>query len=234
MWKKRRIGQTNLEVTELGLGTATMGGSRIGVTQRRRRGDGARRLGRRGALCRYGAVLWCGRGRAPVSATRCATSRATNGCCRPRSAACCARANNRAGRPTGAWRRCPLKSSMLQLRRHHALGRGQLSALGLAKIDILFVHDIGVYQHGAETHAAHMKILKDSGYRALEELKRTGVVSAIGIGVNEKAVLIEALGSPIGTCFCLPDAIRCWSRRRWMICCRYAPRGGRRSWWAGR
>jgi D-threo-aldose 1-dehydrogenase len=65
--------------------------------------------------------------------------------------------------------------------------------LGLAKIDILFVHDIGAYQHGPETHAVHMRTLKDSGYRALEELKRTSVVSAIGIGVNESAVLVEAL-----------------------------------------
>jgi D-threo-aldose 1-dehydrogenase len=66
--------------------------------------------------------------------------------------------------------------------------------LGLAKIDILFVHDIGTYQHGVEGHAHHMRTLKESGYRALDELKRSGVVSAIGIGVNEKAVLIEALG----------------------------------------
>src|ERR1019366_10176486 len=65
--------------------------------------------------------------------------------------------------------------------------------LGLAKIDILFVHDIGTYQHGPETHAVHMRTLKDGGYRALDELKRAGVVSAIGIGVNERGVLIEAL-----------------------------------------
>src|ERR1700733_5091994 len=66
--------------------------------------------------------------------------------------------------------------------------------LGLAKIDILYVHDIGVYQHGPELNAQYLKQLRDSGYKALEELRRTGVVSAIGIGVNEKEVLIEALG----------------------------------------
>jgi D-threo-aldose 1-dehydrogenase len=65
--------------------------------------------------------------------------------------------------------------------------------LGLAKIDILYVHDIGVYQHGPELAAKHMKVLRESGYRALDELRRTGVVSAIGIGVNEKDVLIEAM-----------------------------------------
>ncbi len=66
--------------------------------------------------------------------------------------------------------------------------------LGLAKLDILFVHDIGVYQHGAEGNAPHMRALRDSGYRALQALKSDGTASAIGIGVNEKAVLIEALG----------------------------------------
>jgi len=36
-------------------------------------------------------------------------------------------------------------------------------------------------------------VLKDSGYRALDKLKAEGVVEAIGIGVNEREVLLEAL-----------------------------------------
>ena len=32
-WEKRRVGRTALQVTSLGLGTATMGGSRIPVTR---------------------------------------------------------------------------------------------------------------------------------------------------------------------------------------------------------
>ena len=32
-WETRRLGRTNLQVTTLGLGTATMGGSRIRITQ---------------------------------------------------------------------------------------------------------------------------------------------------------------------------------------------------------
>ena len=32
-WEKRRVGKTNLSVTSLGLGTATMGGSRIPVSR---------------------------------------------------------------------------------------------------------------------------------------------------------------------------------------------------------
>jgi D-threo-aldose 1-dehydrogenase len=65
--------------------------------------------------------------------------------------------------------------------------------LGLAKIDILFVHDIGVVTHGVEANAHHIKILRESGYKALEELKRTGVCSAFGLGVNEKEVIIDVM-----------------------------------------
>src|SRR5205823_9112253 len=67
-----------------------------------------------------------------------------------------------------------------------------LQRLGLARIDILFVHDIGAMQHGREKHPAIMRTLRDGGYRALEELRRGGVVRAIGIGVNEREVLLEA------------------------------------------
>ncbi len=31
--------------------------------------------------------------------------------------------------------------------------------LGLARIDILYVHDIGVYQHGEEENAKHFAVL---------------------------------------------------------------------------
>jgi len=101
--------------------------------------------------------------------------------------------------------------------------------LGLAKIDILFVHDIGVYQHGEQTNAAHMKVLRESGYRALEELRRTGAVSAIGLGVNEKEVLIEVLKFGDWDVFLLLDVTHCWSRHHWMTCCRCAASGARPS-----
>jgi aryl-alcohol dehydrogenase-like predicted oxidoreductase len=35
-WEKRRIGRTGLHVTSLGLGTATMGGSRISMANEAR------------------------------------------------------------------------------------------------------------------------------------------------------------------------------------------------------
>jgi D-threo-aldose 1-dehydrogenase len=68
-----------------------------------------------------------------------------------------------------------------------------LQRLGLARIDILYVHDIGVVQHGGEAHPGLMRTLRDSGYRALESLRNGGAVRAIGVGVNEREVLLEAM-----------------------------------------
>jgi D-threo-aldose 1-dehydrogenase len=65
--------------------------------------------------------------------------------------------------------------------------------LGLDRIDILYVHDIGAYQHGAALNDHYFAQLKTSGYRALDELRGSGTVSAIGLGVNEKEVLLDAL-----------------------------------------
>ena len=68
-----------------------------------------------------------------------------------------------------------------------------LQRLGLDRIDILLVHDIGEMQHGEE-NARHFADLANGGYRALEELRKSGAVKAIGIGVNENAACMAALG----------------------------------------
>ena len=67
-----------------------------------------------------------------------------------------------------------------------------LQRLGLARIDILYAHDIGAAQH-KEAHPEVMRIFRTGGYRALEELRRCGAVRAIGIGVNEREALLEAM-----------------------------------------
>lgn len=68
-----------------------------------------------------------------------------------------------------------------------------LQRLGLGKIDILLVHDIGTTTHGVDGNRKHWADLSSGGYRALDELRRQGLVSAIGLGVNEWPVLMDAL-----------------------------------------
>jgi D-threo-aldose 1-dehydrogenase len=74
--------------------------------------------------------------------------------------------------------------------------------LGLDRIDIALLHDIGAYTHG-EHHGALMKIAMTGGYRALDELRRNGQLGAIGLGVNEIAVCREAMESGDFDCFLL-------------------------------
>ena len=65
--------------------------------------------------------------------------------------------------------------------------------LGLNKIDILFVHDIGTYTHGVEKTKLHFRQFMDGGLKALEELKSSGTISAYGLGVNEVPICLDVL-----------------------------------------
>jgi D-threo-aldose 1-dehydrogenase len=62
-----------------------------------------------------------------------------------------------------------------------------LHRLGLDRIDILYMHDIGGFAHGRD-NARLFPIAMDGGYRAMDELRSSGQVGAIGLGVNEIAV----------------------------------------------
>lgn len=75
--------------------------------------------------------------------------------------------------------------------------------LGLNRIDILFVHDIGVYTHGAERNAIYLRQLFDGGLKALEELKSGGVISAYGLGVNEVPVCLDVMAQADLDCILL-------------------------------
>jgi D-threo-aldose 1-dehydrogenase len=69
---------------------------------------------------------------------------------------------------------------------------GSLRRLQRERIDILFVHDIGRTTHG-ENHPSRFAEFMNGGYRAMSELRTSGAIGAIGIGVNETQVCEEAL-----------------------------------------
>ncbi len=68
-----------------------------------------------------------------------------------------------------------------------------LQRMGLDRIDILLLHDIGVMQHGEEANRAHFANAMKGGYKALDELRSNGDIKAIGLGVNEREVCLEAM-----------------------------------------
>jgi len=67
-----------------------------------------------------------------------------------------------------------------------------LQRLGLERVDILYVHDIGTATHGEDGNRPFWAQLASGGYRALRELRESGAIKAIGLGVNEWQVLMDA------------------------------------------
>jgi D-threo-aldose 1-dehydrogenase len=67
-----------------------------------------------------------------------------------------------------------------------------LQRLGVKRVDILLCHDIGRLTHG-ERHAERLREFLEGGYRAMRELRDSGAVRAIGLGVNESEVCVELL-----------------------------------------
>lgn len=76
------------------------------------------------------------------------------------------------------------------LRSHEA----SLQRLGLDKIDILYVHDIGRETHGDRDTHYRRQLIDGGGLEALRRLRHEGMVSAIGLGVNEIEVCLELMG----------------------------------------
>jgi D-threo-aldose 1-dehydrogenase len=192
---KRRIGRTALEVTELGLGTATLGGSRIAITHAER-GDIVGAAWEAG-LRYFDTAPFYGAG---------AAERALGDALRevPRADWVLSSKVGRLLHPQADWRQDraawerPMPFDVIYDYSYDGIMRSfedSFQRLGLAHIDILLVHDIGAYQHGAAAHPALMRTLLDSGYRALHELRRSGEISAIGLGVNEREVCLEAMAA---------------------------------------
>jgi D-threo-aldose 1-dehydrogenase len=60
-----------------------------------------------------------------------------------------------------------------------------LLRLGLDRIDILLIHDVDVWTHGAAAIDRRFREAMEGAYRALSQLREQKVVKAIGVGVNE-------------------------------------------------
>ncbi|MEZ4733608.1 MAG: aldo/keto reductase [Caldilineaceae bacterium] len=65
-----------------------------------------------------------------------------------------------------------------------------LQRLGLPSIDLLVIHDLDFYFHKTEARVnAYLNQLFTSGWRALDELRRYGLVKGVGAGINELGMI---------------------------------------------
>ncbi len=69
-----------------------------------------------------------------------------------------------------------------------------LQRLGLNRVDLLLVHDLDSTYHGdPETLKGHFLQLERSGWKALEELRKSGGIGGIGFGVNQLGAIPHVL-----------------------------------------
>ena len=190
-FEKRSLGRTSVEVTVLGLGCATLGGHRVPVTPEEAEAivRAAWARGVRYVDCApfygYGQAERCvGDTLREMSRDGWVLSTKVGRLLRPRTQV-----------PASEPYRHPLPFNTAFDYTYDGVMRAfedSLQRLGLARIDVLYAHDIGAGQH-KEAHPEVMRTFRDGGYRALEKLRREGLIRAIGIGVNEPEVLLEAM-----------------------------------------
>ena len=186
---KRRVGQTKLEIDSLGLGGAPLGGNfvNLGYAQAEELIQAAKNIG----IGYFDTAPWYGFGR---------SERVMGDVLRGSEYIL----SDKVGRllapgpvknPADFGMVDPLPFHVVYDYSYDGIMRAyedNLQRLGLDRIDILFVHDIGEFQHGQD-HVKHFKNLESGGYRAMDELRTAGLIKAIGLGVNENKVCMDAL-----------------------------------------
>lgn len=189
--KTRRVGKTTLEITELGFGAASVSANFVAVADEMARTTVGAALDAGINYVDVAPQYGLGRGEHLVGdALRdrrkgVVLSTKVGGLLKPYAG----------DRQRGSWVK-PFPFEIVYDYTYDAIMRSYEDSrqrLGLAEIEILYVHDIGPMTHGAEQNAIHWKNFWDGGYRAISELKASGAVKAIGIGVNEWEVLMDAM-----------------------------------------
>jgi D-threo-aldose 1-dehydrogenase len=189
-FETRRLGRTSLRVTSLGLGCATIGGHRIPVSPQTAKA--VIRAAWAAGLRYFDTAPFYGFGQSE----RCVGDTLRS---EPRDEWVLSTKAGRLLRPrttsTPPGHQHPMPFDLAFDYSYDGIMRSfedSLQRLGLAQIDILWAHDLGARQH-QDAHPGIMRTFRNGGYRALEELRRCGAVRAIGIGVNEREVLLEAM-----------------------------------------
>ena len=187
--EKRSVGQTKLEIDSLGLGGAPLGGNFVdlGYAQAEELIQAAKNIG----IGYFDTAPWYGFGR---------SERVMGDVLRGSEYIL----SDKVGRllapgpvknPADFGMVDPLPFNVVYDYSYDGIMRAyedNLQRLGLDRIDILLVHDIGEFQHGQD-HMKHFKSLESGGYRAMDELRTAGLIKAIGLGVNENKVCLDAL-----------------------------------------
>jgi len=186
---KRQVGQTGLEIEVLGLGGAPLGGNFVDLGYAQ--AEELIRAAKGSGIGYFDTAPWYGFGRSErvmgdvLRGSKYVLSDKVGRLLRP----------GPVEDPSEFGMVDPLPFNVVYDYSYDGIMRAfedNLQRLGLDRIDILLAHDIGVFTHGDE-NTRHFGDLANGGYRAMDELRAAGLVKAIGLGVNENQVCLDAL-----------------------------------------
>lgn len=185
---RRRVGKTRLEVTTLGLGGAPMGGFRASITDAEAVGltDVAYELGVR----YFDTSPFYGYGRSELRMGAGLREKPRDDYVLSTKIGRIMHAMKPGEKPPADFRENGLPGFApvfdytydgVMRSLEHSYFR-----LGISRIDIALVHDVDFWTiKDRAILDQRFKTVMDSGFRALDELRKAGVVSAIGVGINE-------------------------------------------------
>ena len=182
--KTRKLGRTNVMVTELGLGTSPLGELFERVSD-----DEAARLIEAawdGGVRYFDTSPWYGRGLAEHTLGR-ALYRKPRG-----DFAISTKIGRVLRRPFGPNAIKDQWLGGLEFQTVFDYGydgvmrsfEDSLQRLGINRVDVLLIHDLDPWDHNSAALNAYFTALKTSGWKALAELREAGVIGGIGAGFN--------------------------------------------------
>jgi len=185
---KRRVGKTKLEVTTLGLGGAPMGGFRANISDAEAVGltDVAYELGVR----YFDTSPFYGYGRSELRMGAGLREKPRDDYVLSTKIGRIMHAMKPGEKPPADFRENGLPGFApvfdytydgVMRSLEHSYFR-----LGISRIDIALVHDVDFWTiKDRAVLDQRFKTVMDSGFKALDELRRAGVIGAIGVGINE-------------------------------------------------
>ncbi|HET7767523.1 MAG TPA: aldo/keto reductase [Chloroflexota bacterium] len=187
-FEKRRLGRTDLHVTALGCGTATLGDAREAIPDAQ--SDLTLEVAYGAGIAYFDSAPWYGRGKSEVRVGRVLASKPRSSFAlstkvgrvlfRPRDPASFMDERWKGGLPFDL-RFDYTRDGVIRAY------EDSLQRLGMNSVDALLIHDLDAGYHGEDGVEAKLRELDDhggGGFRALLELKGRGEIKAIGAGIN--------------------------------------------------
>jgi D-threo-aldose 1-dehydrogenase len=79
---------------------------------------------------------------------------------------------------------------------------GSIERLGVGRLDVALIHDIGPVTHGADDGRRYREAM-EGAYRVLHDLRSEGTIRAVGVGANEWPILERCARDGDFDCFLL-------------------------------